>query len=164
MIEILKLIFCLPFLLQACKSDLKTRTVPNKILISMLLFSLPFICYTILQNNSSYLILAALSIVFTYIILWILFQIGVFGGADAKVLIVLSIIFSSQPYIALSILDNAVLFTSIIFIGSIILNLSKGNFKIKKYDVPFLLPITAALPVSLFYGDLIQKILAYILV
>ncbi len=164
MIEILKLIFCLPFLLLACQMDLKTRRISNKIWITMILFGSPFILYDLLTNNLSYLILATIAVVVSYIIVWILFQFNVFGGADAKILIVLSILFSSQYFIALSTIDNAVLLTSVVFLGSLLFNLLKGNLIITKYKVPFLIPITIGFYITFFAGDILLQLTNYILV
>ncbi len=92
MLDILKILFCIPFLIYSCYSDIKTRRVTNKLWVIMLAGGSFFVFNDVYRIGLDYvphlLISAGLIFVFVYII----FQLGTFGGADAKSLIALSII------------------------------------------------------------------------
>ena len=92
MLDILKILFCTPFLLYSCYSDIKTRRVTNNLWLIMLGGSVFFVLYDILTYGFSYLQHLFISAGLIFVFAYILFQLGTFGGADAKSLIVLSII------------------------------------------------------------------------
>lgn len=223
MLDLLKLAFCLPFFLYACHTDLTTRRVPNKLWVLMAGLGSFFVAYEMYIFGSLYLIWIAITVIFTYIFVWILFRFGAFGGADAKALITLAFIFPEYPnfiitgikfpindplpllthFFIFGIFDNAILIVSIIPICLAIYNVSKMGFhidkplyafigfKIKTFDLPntnhlkliegskadltkdevwvtpglpFIVPITMALYMTAFFGDLMLKITGYILV
>jgi preflagellin peptidase FlaK len=131
MIDILKVLFCIPFLLYSCYTDIKTRRVTNKLWLVMLAGIAFFVLYDILTQGTPYIISLFLSAGSIFILVYILFQLGTFGGADAKSLIVISIILPSYPLIqafghnfplnmplidlfAFGILGNAVLLTIVV--------------------------------------------------
>jgi len=141
MIDLIKLLICLIFLLYSCRSDLKTRTVPNELWGVVFVAALPLVIADMLAQGSRYLLHTAVSVVCIYVFVYILFRIGAFGGADAKALIALSFIFpaflditvfgyglplSGAPPLnifAFSTLANAVLLTVIVPIGILAYNL-----------------------------------------
>ncbi len=142
MLDILKILFCIPFLLYSCYSDIKTRHVTNKLWLIMLAGSIFFVLYDILSNGLTYLLHLLISAGLIFAFVYILFQLGTFGGADAKSLIVLSIILPAYPTVyisdyvfplhkplidlfAFSIFGNAVLLTIIVPIGLAAYNIIK---------------------------------------
>lgn len=102
MIEILKIFISMPFLLYSCYSDLKSRRVSNRVWKYMLAAGSVFIIYEIFIGGTSYLVSLAISGIFVFTVVYILFQFGAFGGGDAKGLIVLSILFPSYPVFKIS--------------------------------------------------------------
>lgn len=102
MIEILKILFSMPFLLYSCYSDLNSRRVSNKVWKYMLASGSGFVFYEILTDGLSYLMPLLLSGVLVFTAVYLLFQFGAFGGGDAKGLIVLSILFPSYPVFSFS--------------------------------------------------------------
>ena len=90
--NIILLSVCTPFLLYACASDIRTQRVSDDVWTVMLAGLLPFIIYNQLSNTElleaqvcSFLIIGSITIMF--------FEVGIFGGADTKMMIVLSLIF-----------------------------------------------------------------------
>ena len=149
LVDMLKIIFCTPFLLYSCYTDIKTRRVSNKVWHVMLSGGAFFVIYDIITKGVEYLPRLLISAGFIFVFVYILFQLGTFGGADAKSLIVLSIILPAYPSIdflwytfplktplidlfALGILENAVLLTIIVPIGLAVFNLIKLRFDIDK--------------------------------
>jgi archaeal preflagellin peptidase FlaK len=141
MIEILKILFSMPFLLYSCYSDLKSRRVSNKVWKYMLELGSVFIFYEVLTDGVSYLIPLLFSGILVFIVVYILFQLGAFGGGDAKGLIVVSVLFPSYPVFYVSgkiypllglppiglftftVLGNALLLTTLVPVGMFCYNL-----------------------------------------
>ena len=141
MIDLIKLLICLVFLLYSCRRDLKTRTVPNELWGVVFVAALPLVIMDALAQGSRYLMHTTVSVVSIYIFAYVLFRIGAFGGADAKALIALSFIFPDFPDIsiigcglplcgvpplnifAFSTLANTVLLTLIVPLGLLAYNL-----------------------------------------
>ncbi|GFO97450.1 peptidase A24B, FlaK domain-containing protein [groundwater metagenome] len=134
MLDILKVLFCTPFLLYSCYTDIKTRRVTNKLWLVMLAGSLFFVLYDILTKGATYFLHLFISAGLIFVLVYILFQMGTFGGADAKSLIVISIILPAYPVIqafgydlplnkplidlfSFGILGNAVLLTIVVPLG-----------------------------------------------
>ncbi len=152
MLDLLKILLVTPFLLYSCYSDLKTRRVPNKLWILMLLTGSPFMTYDILMGGWYYLFRIFISVVSMFIFVYLLFRLGVFGGADAKSLILLSLIFPLYPaftlfghsfpineplsifkdFFSFGIFENAVLLTVVVPLCLLIYNISKMGFHIDK--------------------------------
>lgn len=141
-LDILKILFCTPFLLFACYSDIKKRSVSNKVWLVMLAGSIFFITYEFSLYKELILGSLIMSAGFIIILAYILFYIGAFGGADAKALMVLSLIIPTYPgfqalghafplnkpiydIFALSILANAALLTVVVPIGLALYNLAE---------------------------------------
>jgi len=152
MLDILKILFCTPFLIYSCYSDIKTRRVTNKLWLMMLAGGSFFIAYDIWFYGIYYLFYMLISTGLIFIFVYLLFQIGVFGGADAKSLIVLSLFFPSYPDLSLfgydfplneplplfsnlfafGIFENAVLLTIVVPLILAIYNVSKMGLHIDK--------------------------------
>jgi archaeal preflagellin peptidase FlaK len=147
MLDILKILFCAPFLLYSCYSDIKTRRVTNKLWVVMLAGSMFFVLYDILTEGISYLLHLFISVGLIFVLVYILFQMGTFGGADAKSLIVISIILPTYPVFnafgynfplneplidlfSFGILGNAVLLTIVVPLGLAAYNIFRMGFHI----------------------------------
>lgn len=147
MLDILKILFCTPFLLYSCYSDIKTRRVSNNVWLVMLSGAAFFVIYDVLTYDASYLLRLLISSGLIFAFVYVLFQIGVFGGADAKSLIVLSIILPAYPELqafdyrfplnkplidlfAFGIFGNAVLLTIVVPIGLALYNVMKMGIHI----------------------------------
>ncbi|MBU3968064.1 MAG: prepilin peptidase [Euryarchaeota archaeon] len=140
MLDLLKILFCTPFLLYSCYTDIKTRRVKNKLWVVMLAGSAFFVLYDILTEGVPYLLGLLISAGLIFVLVYILFQLGSFGGADAKSLIVISIILPAYPVIqmfgqnfplnepliplfAFGVLGNAVLLTVVVPLGLAVYNI-----------------------------------------
>lgn len=149
MLDILKVLFIIPFLIYSCYSDIKTRRVSNNVWLVMLAGIIFFVMIDFLSGGLNYLKILLFSVIFIFIFVYILFQIGTFGGADAKSLIMMSIILPVYPEIqvltfnfpvnpplinifALGIFGNAVLLTIVVPLGLAIYNIIKLGVKIDK--------------------------------
>ena len=147
MLDILKIIFCMPFLIYSCYSDIKTRRVSNNVWLVMLAGGIFFVLYDISMYGAAYLPRLFISAGFIFVFVYILFQLGVFGGADAKSLIVLSIILPAYPKLqafsytfplnnslidlfAFGIFGNAVLLTIVVPAGLAVYNIAKMGLNI----------------------------------
>ena len=124
----------------------------NKLWLVMLALGSSFVVFDIWNHGFPYLVWILISTVLTFFFVYILFQLGVFGGADAKSLIVLSIIFPVYPdfiifnsgfpihdplpffrdFFAFGIFENAVLLTIVVPLCLAFYNLSKMGFHIDK--------------------------------
>jgi preflagellin peptidase FlaK len=147
MLDILKILFCTPFLLYSCYSDIKTRRVTNRLWLVMLAGGVFFVLYGIMTKGTQYIMLLFLSAGLIFVLVYILFQLGTFGGADAKSLIVISIILPSYPVFSafefdfplnkplldlfsFGILGNAVLLTVVVPLGLAVYNTSRMGLHI----------------------------------
>ncbi|MBP1910577.1 A24 family peptidase C-terminal domain-containing protein [Methanolobus bombayensis] len=144
MIELLKVLACMPFLLYSCYSDIKTRRVSNDVWFMMFGVGFIFIMYDLMTYGLPYLMRNVLSFLFIFAFVYILFQLGAFGGADAKILMVISLIIPTFPTIeigstslpvngvpfinlfAFSVFGNSVILTVIVPIGLFLYNLIKN--------------------------------------
>jgi len=165
MLDILKILFCTPFLLYSCYSDIRTRRVTNNLWLVMLTFGSLFIINDVRVYGIEYVLKILFSAGLIFIFVYILFQLGVFGGADAKSLIVLSLFFPAYPeftisghyfpinkplplfsnFFAFGIFENAVLLTIVVPLGLAIYNISKMGMHI---DKPLYTFIGYKIPVS----------------
>ncbi len=147
MLDLLKILFCTPFLLYSCYTDIKTRRVKNKLWVVMLAGSAFFVLYDILTEGVPYLLGLLISAGLIFVLVYILFQLGSFGGADAKSLIVISIILPAYPVIqmfgqnfplnepliplfAFGVLGNAVLLTVVVPLGLAVYNIFRMGLHI----------------------------------
>lgn len=154
MLDILKILFCTPFLLYSCYSDIKTRRVSNKVWLVMLEVGIIFVLSDVSTYGAAYIPRLFISAGFIFVFVYILFHLGMFGGADAKSLIVLSIILPGYPEIqafgytfplnkplidlfAFGVFGNAVLLTIVVPITLALYNLTKMGMHIANIDNPF---------------------------
>ncbi|WP_342304027.1 A24 family peptidase C-terminal domain-containing protein [Methanolobus sp. ZRKC5] len=164
MIEILKVLACMPFLLYACYADIKTRRVANEVWVMMFGVGFIFIMYDLMTYGFPYLIRNILSFIFIFAFVYMLFQFGAFGGADAKVLMVISLIIPTFPVItigstslpldgiplinlfAFSVFGNSIILTIIVPIGLFLYNLIKSPSESLRR--PFYMFIGYIMPIS----------------
>ncbi|MCK4938634.1 MAG: prepilin peptidase [Methanosarcinales archaeon] len=141
-IELLKVIYCAPFLLYSCYTDILTRRVSNQVWKFMLIGVALFVAIDIMAGGIPALVKLLISAIIIYVFVYIIFQLGGFGGADAKSLIILSILFPVYPQIqvlgtyfplqgvpliglfAFSVFGNAVLLTIVVPLGMLAFNLT----------------------------------------
>ncbi|MBN1455275.1 MAG: prepilin peptidase [Methanomicrobia archaeon] len=95
--ELFSVGFCAAILLYACYSDLKTRTVSNKLWLLLLVVGLPLALYNWYLSGLSFLISLGYSIVFTTLLAYLFFHLNLFGGADAKALIGIALFIPTNP-------------------------------------------------------------------
>jgi preflagellin peptidase FlaK len=147
MMDLLKVLVCLPFLLYSCYSDIKTRRVSNKVWPVMLAAGSVFIIHDLFTYGTSHLVRMFFSFIFIFIFVYLLFQLNAFGGADAKVLMVISIIIPTFPVINIfdydlplhiippinlftfSVFGNAVILTVIVPFGLFLYNLTQVHLR-----------------------------------
>lgn len=88
-------IFISVFFLVVCSySDLKTRTISNKLILFFLIFSfLLKVVQSILEKNIYILLVVFLSLIITFIVCYIFWELGIIAGGDLKILLVVSILF-----------------------------------------------------------------------
>ncbi len=95
-IHALKVILAFAFLLEASRRDLKRRIVENRLWIYMLATLLPldFVEYFLHPFNLVFALFQVVFIIsFSYAVYWL----GLYGGADAKALMVLALVFPVYP-------------------------------------------------------------------
>ena len=142
MIELLKVLVCMPFLLYSCYSDIKTRRVSNRVWPLMLAAGSVFVLYDLFTYGPSYFFRMVLSFVLIFLFVYLLFYLNAFGGADAKVMMVISILIPIFPAIelfeksfpiwgippidmfAFSVFGNSVILTVIVPLGLFLFNLT----------------------------------------
>ena len=95
--DMFAVVFALLILAYASYRDIKQRTVPNKVWLLMLLLGLPFVGYYIFSDGAPYIISVAWSLGVTVPLCYLLFRFHLFGGADAKSLICIAVIFPTHP-------------------------------------------------------------------
>ncbi|HID26990.1 MAG TPA: peptidase A24 [Methanosarcinales archaeon] len=100
-LDLLKVVICTPFLIYSCYSDLKIRKVSNQLWLIMISVGVPYVIYEYVYYHYGiqYLLRYLVSVLFIYVFVYFLFRLSAFGGADAKALITLSIIFPKFPEI-----------------------------------------------------------------
>lgn len=141
MIEVLKLAACLPFLLYSSYLDFKTRRVPNRVWELMLLSLSGFLLYETVNGGMFFLFQLVFSFFSSFFLACLLFKIKIFGGADAKALMVIGTLFPVYPvlefygynfpllgvppagFFALTVLESAFLLTTVVPLGLFCYNL-----------------------------------------
>lgn len=158
MLYLLRILLCTPYLLVSCYTDLKTRTVPNVVWTSLISFGvLIYLAELALAKQFISTTMPLLfSFSFVFILAYVLFQLGAFGGADAKALIAISVLIPSYP----SYLSNAPFypFAFSVFANAALVGILISIYPILKtrdikYKIPFMIPITVGFFLSLLYYD-----------
>ena len=137
-IDLLKFILVLGFLVYACKLDVESRIVPNRVWKYMLIITLPIVIFQIVTEPLPQLfyMLAGIQVLIVISLAYLLYYIGAYGGADAKALMCLSVIFPFYPTFngfpilnfglgsfAFSTLANSVIAAPALLVGMFIRNL-----------------------------------------
>ncbi|MHC1568118.1 MAG: A24 family peptidase [Candidatus Syntropharchaeia archaeon] len=100
-LDIIRVGFCIPFLFYACISDLKTRRVSNMVWLIMAAGSIIFMISDLLSKGIPSLFPFLFSSAFMFVFAYAIFKAGLFGGADAKCLIVLSMTIPTYPHFSM---------------------------------------------------------------
>ncbi len=87
----------LVFLGYSAYRDLKTREVPDRVWMIYLPIAVALICSRIVFSPSL-LVVSLISVIMTVLFSFLLFYLGLFGGADAKALICLSVASPTYPF------------------------------------------------------------------
>ena len=95
--DIFGVIFCMLILIYACYSDIQKRSVPNKLWLLMIAVGIPIAGYNIFISGMPFLIRFIFSIFFTFVLSYLFFRFNLFGGADAKCLIAISVLIPVHP-------------------------------------------------------------------
>ncbi len=178
MMELLKVLACMPFLVYACYSDIKSRRVVNEVWVAMFGVCYIFILYDFMALGIPYLIRNLLTFAFIYLFVYVLFQLGAFGGADAKALMVISLIVPTFPAITLfdtslplqgtplidvfafSVFGNSIILTVVVPLGLFIYNLLHNPLR-ETLRRPLYMFIGYRTPVSRLGKDHIRMIESY---
>jgi len=96
-VDILSVIFCVFILIYACYTDIKKRSVTNKLWLLMIATGIPIALYNMFIHGIPFLILFISSVSFTFVLSYLFFRFNIFGGADAKCLICISVLIPVQP-------------------------------------------------------------------
>lgn len=139
LLELAKVFIVLCFLLYACRLDLKTRIIPNRVWKFMLITTIPITAYQIYEvaiSNRTILFWALFGVVFIILLAYLLYRMNAYGGADAKALMCLAVIFPLYPELgdfpvintgfgifAFSVLANSVIFAPLLMFGLLFRNL-----------------------------------------
>jgi preflagellin peptidase FlaK len=99
--NILILVFCFSCLIYASWRDLKSRSVTNRLWLLMIAVGIPLASYNLFIHRIPFLILLTFSLLFTFALSYLLFRLRLFGGADAKSLICISLLIPAHPTIHL---------------------------------------------------------------
>ncbi len=149
MLDLAKFLVVLGFLIYACKLDLESRIVPNRVWKYMLLASLPITVYQLFTEKHfifEYTI-AGIFVVMVIALSYALYLIGAYGGADAKAIMSLALIFPFYPTFngfpllgpgfsfAFSTLANSVVAAPILLLIMFLRNLAKEGIKSLKGNV-----------------------------
>ncbi len=98
-IYLIKCLIALAFLLYACLLDLRERRVPNRLWKYMIVVIVPFVAAEFLVGKHDIydVLFAFLQFVLIFGLAYALYYLGAYGGADAKALMVLSLLFPFYP-------------------------------------------------------------------
>ncbi len=141
-IHVIKVLVAFAFLLEASRRDLKSRIVENELWLYMLLTLLP-LCFLEYFLSPFNLLFAAAQAVFVIAFSYAVYWLGLYGGADAKALMVLAITFPVYPsfYVfpvlgkgmgmfAFSTLANSVIVAPLLVILLFVKNVLKGDLEL----------------------------------
>ena len=143
LLDLLRVSVSIVILGYACLTDWRQRRAPNQLWYIMGAAGLVFDLYAFWRSgfDTYFAVWLAAGVAFIYLLVYLIFRLGGFGGADAKALIALAIMFPVHPMIALagaafpaagdimspvfalSVLGNAVVLTIVVPIGVLAYNL-----------------------------------------
>lgn len=96
-IDIIVVVFCFSCLIYASLTDFKMRSVPNELWLLMIAVGIPFASYNLFIYRIPFLIPFSFSLLFTFALSYLFFRLNLFGGADAKSLICISLLIPTHP-------------------------------------------------------------------
>ncbi|MCX8172501.1 MAG: prepilin peptidase [Archaeoglobaceae archaeon] len=154
-LDFVKFSIVLCFLLYACHLDLKTRIIPNRVWKYMLITTIPITTlqiYEVSNADRRIFLFAIFGILFILMLSYLLYRMNVYGGADAKALLCLAVLFPFYPEVgdfpainngfgifAFSVLANSVIFAPFLMFGLLFRNMLKegieGFFKNPLYYI-----------------------------
>lgn len=91
------ILFCLLLLVYASRSDMRTRSVSNIPWVAMAVAGLGLSAFRAVTGEISLLMQLLISSASTFVVAYLLFRFGLFGAADAKCLIAMSMLFPGYP-------------------------------------------------------------------
>lgn len=143
-LQVIKIALVSIFLIYACFLDIKSRVVPNRVWKAMLIAVSPLLAYEIywtLLDNPFSLIPAGIGVSFMILLAYVIYAINAYGGADAKALMSLALLFPFYPKInsfpvfndgfgvfAFSVLANSVIFAPLMMVFLLIRNIVREGF------------------------------------
>ncbi|MCD6455536.1 MAG: prepilin peptidase [Methanophagales archaeon] len=95
--DILAVIFCFSCLIYASGMDIKSRSVTNRLWLLMIAAGVPIASYNLLIYRIPFLISLSFSLLLTSALSYLCFRFNLFGGADAKSLICISLLIPAHP-------------------------------------------------------------------
>jgi len=155
MIQPLRILMCFSFLIYASYHDLKTRTVPNKIWPPMIAVGITLTVADIFLNKTNpfyWLTVFVIFVLAVSILVYILFELGAFGGADAKAIISLAVF---VPEFVVGAFLNANLLLAAFLIPLLIIKKARGETwkSCMHYGTPFIPALTLGFIASVIYGN-----------
>ncbi|OKY78527.1 MAG: Peptidase A24A prepilin type IV FlaK [Candidatus Methanohalarchaeum thermophilum] len=119
-LNLIKIILALFVLLLASMQDIKTRKASNYFWLFLLVLS---VLYLFLNFNKTYLTYLLISFGFIFPLSYLFYFFNFFGGADAKALMVLSLLFPVYPNYFNPVYGDATVFTFTVLLNSLIISL-----------------------------------------
>ncbi len=100
-LNLIKILITFSALIYASVYDLRQRIVPNRVWIFLIIFAFPLTVFEFLYFNykSETIIFSVFQFIIISVIAYAFYFFGVYGGADAKAFITLSLIFPIYPEI-----------------------------------------------------------------
>ena len=95
--SILSVAFCFSCLIYASLMDIKKRSVTNWLWVFMIAVGIPFAAYDIFIHGTSALTQLIFSVLSTFALAYLCFRLRLFGGADAKSLVCISLLIPVHP-------------------------------------------------------------------
>ncbi len=148
-LNLIKIFIVFLILIYASIHDLKDRIVPNKVWIFMILSVFPLTLFEFIYFNYgiNIIIFSIIQFILISTIAYLFYYFGVYGGADAKAFITLSIIFPIYPEIyefpilnkgigifAFSVLSNSLVLIPFLLVLFFLRNIIKEGTKNLKKD------------------------------
>ncbi|MBI2849960.1 MAG: prepilin peptidase [Chloroflexi bacterium] len=99
--DIFVVLFCLLILIYACWSDIRTRSVSNIPWLIMAIVGVVLLVPRVATTGTALLIQTAIATAITLGITYLFFRLSLFGPADAKCLIAMSLLFPIYPSFAI---------------------------------------------------------------
>ncbi len=143
MLHLVKFLVVLCFLIYASKLDLRDRIIPNRVWKYTLLIGFPFVVSEFYLRGFNGVDFAVVQLIAVVTVAYTLYRLNAFGGADAKAIMVLAVLFPFYPnfngfpilhngfVFALSVLANSVICSPALILTIFIRNIFKEGLKIR---------------------------------